>query len=65
MMIKDCLSAAIESWRTLDRTQALSAQPQEAPLRAECGVLYEKLSQLTSASGGTTFVDLMLKVTIS
>lgn len=58
--IKECLSGAIESWRTLDRTQALLVRPREVPLRAECGALYEKLSQLTSASGGATYVDLML-----
>jgi phosphate transport system protein len=59
--IHDCLSAAIGAWRTLDRAQALSVRPQEAPIRAECGSLYEKLSRLTSAPGDTTtYVDLML-----
>src|ERR1700693_2920370 len=47
--IRECLSVAIDSWRTLDRDRALSVRPQEAPIRAECGALYEKLSQLTSA----------------
>ena len=59
--IRECLSVAIDSWRTLDRDRALSVRPQEAPIRAECRSLYEKLSQLTSASGDTaTYVDLML-----
>jgi phosphate transport system protein len=59
--IQESLSAAIESWRTLDRAQALSVRPQVAPIRAECGALYDKLSQLTSAPGDTTmYVDLML-----
>jgi phosphate transport system protein len=59
--IKECLSVAIGSWRSLDRAQALSVRPQEAPIRSECRALYEKLSQLTSAPGdATTYVDLML-----
>lgn len=59
--IQECLSAAIGAWRTPDRAQALSVRPQEAPIRAECGALYEKLSRLTSASRNTpTYVDLML-----
>jgi phosphate transport system protein len=59
--IHECLSAAIGSWRTLDRSQAIRVRPQEGPIRAECGALYEKLSRLTSAPGDTTaYVDLML-----
>jgi phosphate transport system protein len=59
--VQESLSVAIGSWRSLDRAQALSVRPQEASIRAECGALYEKLSQLTSASGdATTYVDLML-----
>jgi phosphate transport system protein len=59
--IQECLSAVINSWRSLDRAQALSVRLQETPIRAECGALYEKLSQLTSAPGDTmTYVDLML-----
>lgn len=59
--VQESLSAAIGSWRSLDRAQALSVRPQEAPIRAECGSLYEKLSQLTSAAGDATiYVDLML-----
>ena len=59
--IRACLSTAIESWRTGDRDQGLSVRPQEAAIRAECGTLYEKLSQLVSAPGmGAAYVDLML-----
>jgi phosphate transport system protein len=59
--IQESLSAAIDGWRSLDRDRALSVRPQEAAIRAECGALYEKLSQLTSASGdATSYVDLML-----
>lgn len=59
--IQESLSAAVDSWRSLDRAKALSVRPQEAPLRAECGALYEKLSQLTSSPGDTAgYVDLML-----
>jgi phosphate transport system protein len=59
--IRESLAQAIDSWRIGDRTQARSVRPLEAPIRAECGTLYEKLSQLTSTPGGaTTYVDLML-----
>ena len=59
--IQECLSAAIDGWRSLDRAQALSVRPQVASIRAECGALYQKLSQLTSAPGDATiYVDLML-----
>jgi phosphate transport system protein len=59
--IQESLAAAIDSWRTLDRDRALSVRPQVAPIRAECGALYDKLSQLTSAPGDTSgYVDLML-----
>lgn len=59
--IQECLRAAIQSWRNLDRAQALSVRPQEAPIRAECGILYQKLAQLTSGPGeATIYVDLML-----
>jgi len=59
--IQECLTAAIESWRNLDRTQGLSVRPQEGPMRAECGALYQKLSQLTAGPGDATiYVDLML-----
>jgi len=59
--IRASLTTAIESWRNADREQALSVRPQEAAIRAECGTLYEKLSQLVSAPGeGAVYVDLML-----
>lgn len=59
--IQESLSVAIDSWRTLDRERALSVRPQVAPIRAECGAVYDKLSRLTSAPGdATTYVDLML-----
>ncbi len=59
--IQECLRGAIESWRNLDRTQGLSVRPQENPIRAECGALYQKLSQLTAGPGDATiYVDLML-----
>jgi len=58
--VRASLTTAIESWRTGDRDQALSVRPQEGAIRAECGVLYEKLSQLVSTPGeGAAYVDLM------
>jgi phosphate transport system protein len=59
--IQECLTAAINSWRNLDLSQAVSVRPQEAPIRAECRALYQKLSQLTSGPGDASiYVDLML-----
>lgn len=59
--IRECLTAAIESWRILDSAQGLSVRSQEGLIRAECGALYQKLSQLTSGPGAApTYVDLML-----
>jgi len=59
--VHECLSLAVDSWRTLDRARALSVRPQQAPIRSDCGTLYEKLSQLTSVPGDpATYVDLML-----
>jgi phosphate transport system protein len=59
--IQECLTAAIDSWRNLDQTRALSVRPQEALIRAEAAALYRKLSQLTSEPGtATIYVDLML-----
>jgi len=58
--IQECLKEAIESWRNLDRARALAVRPQEAPIRAECGALYQKLAQLTSGPGdATVYVNLM------
>ncbi len=60
-IIRTNLTTAIESWRTGDRDQALSVRPQEVTIRAECGMLYEKLSQLVSAPReGAVCVDLMV-----
>ena len=59
--IRESLSAAIESWRSGDRSQALSVRPQETAIRADCESLYQKLSQLVSTPGqGTDYVELML-----
>ncbi len=59
--IEECLSAAIDGWRSLDRAKAILVRPQEAPIRAECRALYQNLSQLTSEAGdAATYVDLML-----
>ena len=59
--IRTSLTTAVESWRTGDRDQALSVRPQEAAIRAECGALYERLSQLVRVPGaGAGCVDLML-----
>jgi phosphate transport system protein len=59
--IRSSLTSAIESWRSIDREQALSVRPLEAAIRVECGTLYEKLSQLASTPGESmVYVDLML-----
>ena len=59
--IREILATAIQSWRTADRSMALSARPREAALRAECHALSEKVSQLTSAPGDVTaYVNLLL-----
>jgi phosphate transport system protein len=59
--IQTILTTAMESWREGNRHQALSVRPQGGPIRAECGTLYDKLSQLVSAPGeGAFYVDLML-----
>jgi len=59
--IRESLRTAVDSWRSGNRVQALSVRPQQAPIRADCETVYEKLSQLTSGPGdATTYVDLML-----
>jgi phosphate transport system protein len=59
--IQACLTAAIDGWRTLDLTRAVSVRAQEVPIRAECRALYQKLSQLTPGLGDAAmYVDLML-----
>jgi len=58
---REILATAIQSWRSADRSLALSARPREAALRAECHALSEKVSQLTSAPGDVTaYVNLLL-----
>lgn len=59
--IQEILSTAVDSWRNVDRTLALSARPREAALRAECHALSEKVTQLTSTPGDVTaYVNLLL-----
>jgi phosphate transport system protein len=58
---QDVLKTAIQCWRGEEIPQGLSVRNKEAGIRTECGVLYQKLSKLTSAPGdATTYVDLML-----
>jgi len=59
--IREALTIAIDSWRNGAHDQGLSVRPKEPAIRAECEVLYEKLSQLTSVPGDAAmYVDLML-----
>lgn len=59
--IREVLAKAIDAWRGEDSAQGLSLRSQESPIRAECGAMYEKLTQITSRSGGaTTYLDLLL-----
>lgn len=59
--VRDILKNAIDSWRTEDSAQGLLVRPRESAIRAECGSLLEKLTQLTSGPGeATMYVDLML-----
>ena len=59
--VREILNKAIDSWRAEDSAQAQLVRPQESAIRAECGSLYEKLTQLTSGPGeATMYVDLML-----
>jgi len=59
--IREILATGVQSWRTADRSLALSARPREAALRAECHALSEKVTQLTSAPGDVTaYVNLLL-----
>ena len=58
--IQEILRAAIDTWRG-ENPRDVFARPREAAIKAECGALYDKLSQLTSLPGDTTsYVDLML-----
>jgi phosphate transport system protein len=59
--IREILSAAIDSWRTEDKSLALSTRPREAAIRAECQALADKVTLLTSAPGDVTaYVNLLL-----
>jgi phosphate transport system protein len=59
--IQDLLSMAIQNWRSADCAQPGSSRPQEAAIRAECQVLYEKLSKLLAGPGDATpYVNLLL-----
>lgn len=59
--VRDCLETAIDSWRTGNRAEALSVRSREAPIRAECESLYEKLTRLLAGPGeGVAYVDLLL-----
>ncbi len=60
VQIRECLSKAVDSWRNLDRAQALSIRPRTVQIRVAGQVLYAKLSELTSASADAAmYVDLM------
>jgi phosphate transport system protein len=48
---RDALLAALGAWCSVDASEALSAGPQVAAIRADCHTLYEKLSQLASTAG--------------
>jgi len=59
--VQECLSMAIDSWRSWSRAEALAVRSREAPIRAEFHGTYEKLSRLiSSAAQGIAYVDLML-----
>lgn len=57
----EALSTALGGWRSEELAQNLSVRTQEAAIRAECQMLYGKLSQLTSVPVKTmSYVNLML-----
>ena len=59
--IQEILATAIDVWRDREGVPVRFARPEESAIRAECGALYEKLSQLTSSPGDTAaYVDLMV-----
>jgi phosphate transport system protein len=59
--VREVLAKTIDAWRSVDSVQGLSVRSQEPPIRAECGAMYEKLTQLTSRAGeATTYLDLLL-----
>jgi phosphate transport system protein len=58
---RDALSAAIDGWRSEEAAQGLSVAPAAAVIRADCQVLYGKLSRLASGPGDAMpYVNLML-----
>lgn len=58
---RELLSMAIDGWRSEEAAQGLSVAPQSAAIRAECHMLFGKLSQLASAPGNAMpYVNLML-----
>jgi len=58
--VRGVLAKSIDAWRSEGSVQGLSVRPQEPAIRAQCGALYDKLTQLTSGSGEpTTYLDLM------
>lgn len=59
--IQEILATAIDVWRDREGVPVRFVRPEESAIRAECGALYEKLSQLTSSPGDTAaYVDLMV-----
>ena len=60
--IKDLLSAAICAWRSEgDASAALSVRSRAAAIRAECQLLYERLSKLAPGPGDAAlYVNLLL-----
>jgi phosphate transport system protein len=59
--VRGVLAKAMDAWRGGDSARGLSVRPQETTIRADCGALYERLTQLTSRAGeATTYLDLLL-----
>jgi phosphate transport system protein len=59
--VRGVLAQAVDAWRSEDSTKGFALRSQESSIRADCGALHEKLTQLTMAPGeATTYVDLML-----
>jgi phosphate transport system protein len=59
--IRDLLSTAIGNWRDSGCAQSSSLRSQETAIRAECQVLYEKLSKLLASPGDASpYVNLLL-----
>jgi phosphate transport system protein len=59
--VREVLARAMDAWRGEDSSQGFSVRSQESTIRADCGALYEKLTQLTSRAGeAITYLDLLL-----